>query len=111
MAGRDSADRAQHFGAEAAATHAEEVDRVEAFRGELLGELHRTRDVRGHRRGHVEPAETRLNRPLVGASRRGAPRPRVSVPDARDQAFVQKTIDEAGRGRIRERHGGHLITL
>ena len=41
MAGGDAADRAQHFGAQAAAAHAEQVDRVEAFRAELLGELRR----------------------------------------------------------------------
>ncbi len=108
MPAGDAADHPQHLRAQAAAAHAEQIDGVEAFGSDLLSQMRGTGDLRGHRRGNVEPAETGPNRSLVGAARRCAPGARIPIPDSRDEAFVQEAIDEAGSRGIGERH--HLAS-
>ncbi len=95
MPGRHPADQPQHFGAEAAAAHAEQVDRVELLGADLLRQVRSARNAIAHRLRHVEPAEPGPNRSLVGAAGVGTPGARIPLPDSGHQALVQEPVDEA----------------
>ena len=96
IAAGDTADQREHFRAQAAASHAEQVDRVELLGADLLRQVRSARNVGGHRLRHVEPAEPGPNRSLVGAAGIGTPGARIPLPDSGDQPFVQEAVDEAG---------------
>ena len=102
-AGRHAVNRPQHFGAEAAAAHAEQIDLADALFTRRVAERREAIEVRAHGRGDVEPAEPR--RDGFGGRRAGLgiPHRHVPMPDARDDVFVQQLVGELG-GRF-ERKG------
>ncbi len=109
---RDAEHRSQHFGAQAAAAHAEQVDRVDLFSRDLRQRACRIRSSSArHRPAGVEPAEPRADRPRVGAALGGFPDTDVAIPDARDDSVAEESIDELGRGRVGDGHAADSITV
>ena len=110
---RDAEDHAQHFGAEAASAHTEE-DRPRRTAQRLSREPVPRREARrrpssGRRRAS---RGAYLNGPFVRTSRLRRPTLLGRGPRcAEARRFLKKAVEEAGGGRVGERHGGILSPL
>ena len=106
----DAVDRSQHFGAEAAAAHAEQVDRFDA-----APRAPRGRAPRGDRGAAPSSCRRRASRAASAMDfaaaelRLGAPHRDVALPDAGDDLFVQQPVGELGGGFVGKSHAGSTI--
>jgi hypothetical protein len=101
----DAVHRAHHFSAEAAAAHAQQVDRLDAVGPDLVGERLDRIDLPLHRRRRVEPAQAVRDRPADVICSRGPPGGDVAAPEASNEVAGQQRIGGLRGGRIAEGRG------
>src|SRR4029453_17991306 len=93
------------LGAQAAASHPEQVDVANPFGLRRFGERQDSIDLAGNRVRHVQPAKPCLDRLGIGASGRCAPGADIAVPDTTDYVIVYERIGGPGAGWVMD--GSH----